>query len=88
MAAEQGQIQQGGVPVPPVQEAEGSAWARRGIDTQAAAAEYLRDYGRKREAVPAYMRALRRLPSFRSTSAVRRRKSALSSSFPATSLCW
>ena len=46
-------------------EREGYAWARRGIDTQAAAAEYLRDYGRKREAVPAYMRALRlgdRLP--------------------------
>ena len=40
-------------------EREGYAWARRGIDTQAAAAEYLRDYGRKREAVPAYMRALR-----------------------------
>ena len=46
-------------------EREGYAWARRGIDTQAAAAEYLRDYGRKRETVPAYMRALRlgdRLP--------------------------
>ena len=46
-------------------EREGYAWARRGIDTQAAAVEYLRDYGRKREAVPAYMRALRlgdRLP--------------------------
>lgn len=46
-------------------EREGYAWARRGIDTQAAAAGYLRDYGRKREAVPAYMRALRlgdRLP--------------------------
>lgn len=46
-------------------EREGYAWARRGIDTQAAAAEYLQDYARKREAVPAYMRALRlgdRLP--------------------------
>lgn len=40
-------------------EREGYAWARRGIDTQAAAAEYLRDYGRRQEAVPAYMRALR-----------------------------
>lgn len=39
-------------------EREGYAWARRGIDTQAAAAGYLRDYGRKQEAVPAYMRAL------------------------------
>lgn len=38
---------------------EGYAWARRGLDTQAAAAQYLRDYGRRQEAVPAYMRALR-----------------------------
>ncbi len=40
-------------------EREGYAWARRGIDTQAAAAEYLRNYGRRQEAVPAFMRALR-----------------------------
>lgn len=40
-------------------EREGYAWARRGVDTQAAAAEYLRDYARRQEAVPAYMRALR-----------------------------
>ena len=32
-------------------EREGYAWARRGIDTQAAAAEYLRDYGRDRKSV-------------------------------------
>ncbi|MCI9331969.1 MAG: DnaD domain protein [Oscillibacter sp.] len=46
-------------------EREGYAWARRGVDTQAAAAEYLRSYSRRREALPAYMRALRlgdRLP--------------------------
>lgn len=40
-------------------EREGYAWARRGVDTQAAAAEYLRDCARRQEAVPAYMRALR-----------------------------
>lgn len=39
-------------------EREGYAWARRGIDTQAAAAEYLRDYGRKQGALPGFMRAL------------------------------
>lgn len=40
-------------------EREGYAWARRGIDTQAAAAEYLRDYGRRQGALPGFMRALR-----------------------------
>ncbi len=40
-------------------EREGYAWARRGVDTQAAAEKYLRDYSRRREAVPAFMRALR-----------------------------
>ncbi len=39
-------------------EREGYAWARRGVDTQAAAAEYLRDYGRKQGALPGFMRAL------------------------------
>lgn len=38
---------------------EGYAWARRGLDNQAAAVRYLRDYSRRQEAVPAYMRALR-----------------------------
>ena len=47
-------------------EREGYAWARRGIDSQRAAAEYLRTYARQQEAIPAYMRALGlgdRLPS-------------------------
>ena len=47
-------------------EREGYAWARRGIDSQRAAAEYLRAYARQQEAIPAYMRALGlgdRLPS-------------------------
>ena len=39
-------------------EREGYAWAHRGVDTQAAAAEYLRDYGRKQGALPGFMRAL------------------------------
>ncbi len=39
-------------------EKEGYAWARMGIDTQAAAAEYLREYARRQEAMPQYMRAL------------------------------
>ena len=39
-------------------EREGYAWARRGIDTQAAAAEYLRRYQQRQEALPQYMRAL------------------------------
>lgn len=39
-------------------EREGYAWARQGIDSQAAAAEYLRKYARRQEAVPRYMRAL------------------------------
>ena len=39
-------------------EREGYAWARRGLDTQAAAAEYLRDYARRQGALPAFMRAL------------------------------
>lgn len=39
-------------------EKEGYAWARLGIDTQAAAAEYLKTYARRQGAIPAYMRAL------------------------------
>lgn len=39
-------------------EREGYAWARRGIDSQAAAATYLREYARRQGAVPQYMRAL------------------------------
>lgn len=39
-------------------EREGYAWARRGLDSQAAAAEYLKQYARGREALPQLMRAL------------------------------
>lgn len=39
-------------------EKEGYAWARRGIDSQAAAAEYLRQYAERQGALPQYMRAL------------------------------
>lgn len=39
-------------------EREGYAWARRGIDSQAAAAEYLRKYAERQEILPQYMRAL------------------------------
>ena len=39
-------------------EKEGYAWARRGIDTQAEAAEFLRRYALRQEALPGYMRAL------------------------------
>ena len=39
-------------------EREGYAWARRGVDTQDAAARYLRDYGRRQGALPGFMRAL------------------------------
>ena len=39
-------------------EKEGYAWARMGIDTQAAAAEYLRRYAERQGALPRYMRAL------------------------------
>lgn len=39
-------------------EREGYAWARRGIDSQEAAAEYLRKYARRQGALPQYMRAL------------------------------
>lgn len=39
-------------------EKEGYAWARMGIDTQAAAAAYLRTYAKRQEAMPQYMRAL------------------------------
>lgn len=39
-------------------EREGYAWARMGIDSQAAAAEYLRDYARRQERIPQYMRVL------------------------------
>lgn len=47
-------------------EKEGYAWARLGIDTQAAAAEYLRKYAQRQGLLPRYMRALGlgdRLPS-------------------------
>ena len=37
---------------------EGYIWARRGIDTQRAAVEYLKQYARRQEAEPAYMRVL------------------------------
>ncbi len=40
-------------------EREGYAWARRGIDSQAAAAEYLREYARRQGVLPQYMRVLR-----------------------------
>ena len=39
-------------------EKEGYTWARMGVDTQKAAAEYLKKYAEKQQAVPAYMRAL------------------------------
>ena len=39
-------------------EKEGYVWARMGIDTQEAAAAYLRTYARRQGAVPQYMRAL------------------------------
>ena len=39
-------------------EKEGYAWARLGIDTQAAAAEYLRKYTQRQGLLPQYMRAL------------------------------
>jgi DnaD/phage-associated family protein len=39
-------------------EKEGYAWARMGIETQKAAAEYLKKYAQRQEAVPQYMRAL------------------------------
>ena len=38
-------------------EKEGYAWARMGIDTQAAAAEYLRKYAQRQDLLPQYMRA-------------------------------
>jgi DnaD and phage-associated domain len=47
-------------------EREGYAWARRGIDTQAAAAEYLKRYAVRQQAFPQYMRVLQlgdRLPA-------------------------
>ena len=47
-------------------EREGYAWARMGIDNQGAAAEYLRQYARRQERVPQYMRVLglgERIPS-------------------------
>ena len=46
-------------------EKEGYAWARMGIDTQRAAAEYLKKYAQRQGALPKYMQALRlgdRLP--------------------------
>lgn len=39
-------------------EKEGYTWARKGIDTQAAAAEYLKNYARCQGAMSAYMRVL------------------------------
>ena len=39
-------------------EKEGYAWARQGIDTQAAAAAYLKKYARRQGAMPRYMRVL------------------------------
>lgn len=39
-------------------EKEGYAWARMGVDTQRAAAEYLKRYAEKQSALPRYMRAL------------------------------
>ena len=39
-------------------EKEGYAWARLGIDTQKAAAEYLKKYIEKQESIPRYMRVL------------------------------
>lgn len=39
-------------------EREGYAWAHRGVDTQDAAARYLRDYDRRQGALPGFMRAL------------------------------
>ncbi len=39
-------------------EKEGYAWARRGIDTQAEAAAYLKTYTERQGALPRYMRAL------------------------------
>lgn len=39
-------------------EREGYAWARMGIDSQAAAAEYLKTYARRQECIPQYMRVL------------------------------
>ena len=47
-------------------EREGYAWARQGIDSQAAAAEHLRRRARQEDALPGFMRALQlgdRLPS-------------------------
>lgn len=47
-------------------EREGYAWARQGIDSQRAAAAYLKRYTQRQEAIPAYMRVLGlgdRLPS-------------------------
>lgn len=39
-------------------EREGYAWARMGIDSQAAAAAYLKQYARRQERLPQYMRVL------------------------------
>ena len=39
-------------------EKEGYAWARRGIDTQRAAVEYLKKYTERQGVIPQYMRAL------------------------------
>ena len=39
-------------------EREGYAWARQGVDTQTAAAEYLRKYAERQGALPQYMRVL------------------------------
>ena len=39
-------------------EKEGYAWARKGIDTQRAAVEYLKDYSSRQAAIPQYMQVL------------------------------
>ena len=39
-------------------EKEGYVWARKGIDNQASAAEYLRQYAQRQEAMPQFMKAL------------------------------
>lgn len=39
-------------------EKEGYAWARKGIDSQRAAAAYLKQYAQRQETIPLYMRAL------------------------------
>lgn len=54
----QGRYGQGHRPGMKQIEKEGYAWARMGVDTQSAAAEYLRRYAARQGAMPGYMRAL------------------------------